>query len=57
MDHELRQTLAGEVHGRPTVPIGASALVLHEARLHADHGAASRAHAEAFALSIGQAPP
>lgn len=57
MDHELRQVLAGVAHNRPTVPVGASALVLHEARLHADDGAASRAYAHAFAVASGHAPP
>ncbi|HEU4408111.1 MAG TPA: DUF3422 domain-containing protein [Polyangiaceae bacterium] len=57
MDHELRQVLDGVAHNRPTVPVGASALVLHEARLHADDGAASRAYAHAFAVASGHAPP
>lgn len=38
MDHELRLRLAGDAHTRPTVPVAAPALVLHEARLHDDGG-------------------
>jgi uncharacterized membrane-anchored protein len=57
MDHELRRILAGEAHARPTVPVSAPAMVLHEAFFHEDDGSASRAFAEAFAARIGQAPP
>ena len=56
MDHELRLRLAGEAHTRPTVPVSAPALVLHEARLHDDGGKASRAYAEAFATVHGVGP-
>ena len=53
MDHELRSQLAGEAHTRPTVPVTAPALILHDARLHDDGGKASRAYAEATALALG----
>ena len=56
MDHELRFQLAGEAHSRPTVPVSAPALILHEARLHDDGGAASRAFAETVASALGLAP-
>ncbi len=56
MDHELRLLLAGEAHTRPTVPVSAPALVLHEARLHDDGGKASRAFAEAVAEAQGLGP-
>lgn len=56
MDHELRLRLAGEAHTRPTVPVSAPALVLHEARLHDDGGKASRAYAEAVAVAHGVDP-
>lgn len=53
MDHDLRLRLAGEAHTRPTVPISAPALVLHEARFHTDDGGSSRAFVEAFAAAHG----
>lgn len=53
MDHDLRLRLAGEAHTRPTVPVSAPALVLHEARFHDDDGASSRTFAEAFAQAQG----
>ena len=56
LDHELRLQLAGEAHTRPTVPVTAPALVLHEARLHEDGGKASRAYAEAVAIANGVGP-
>jgi uncharacterized membrane-anchored protein len=56
LDHELRLALAGEAHTRPTVPVSAPALVLHEARLHADGGAASRVFAETAAVALGLGP-
>jgi uncharacterized membrane-anchored protein len=48
--------LANEAHTRPTVPVRAPALVLHEARLHDDGGAASRAFAEATGRALGHGP-
>ncbi len=59
MDHPLRQTLAGEAHARPTVPVPARALVLHEARLHEgpDGAAQARAYAEALAARAGAPAP
>lgn len=55
MDHDLRLRLAGEAHTRPTVPVSAPALILHEARFHDDDGAKSRAFVEAFAKAQGLA--
>lgn len=53
MDHELRLQLAGEAHTRPTLPVSAPALVIHEARFHEDGGQASRAFAESVAKALG----
>lgn len=53
MDHELRLQLAGEAHSRPTVPVSAPALILHEARLHDDGGVSSRAFAQRVADALG----
>lgn len=53
MDHELRLLLAGEAHTRPTVPVSAPALVIHEARFNEDDGSSSRAFAEQVAKELG----
>jgi uncharacterized membrane-anchored protein len=43
MDHKDRARLVGETHARPTLGIASPCIVLHEAFLHDDGGAAARA--------------
>ncbi|MDX2276592.1 MAG: DUF3422 domain-containing protein [Hyphomonadaceae bacterium] len=56
MDHELRLQLVGEAYARPTVPVSAPALVIHEALFHEDNGQSSRAFAERVADALGVGP-
>jgi uncharacterized membrane-anchored protein len=57
MDHELRQALNDEIHGRPALAVAAPARILHFAFTHDDDGVAAAAHAAALGEALGLAAP
>jgi uncharacterized membrane-anchored protein len=57
VDHKDRARLVGETHARPTLGIHGPCVVLHEAFLHTDGGAAARAFLTALCGAAKTAPP
>jgi uncharacterized membrane-anchored protein len=57
MDHQDRALLVGETHARPTLGIVGPCVVLHEAFLHDDGGAASRNFLTALCRAAGASIP
>ncbi len=53
MDHKDRALLVGETHARPTLGIDGPCVVLHEAFLHQDGGAAARAFVSKLCKAAG----
>jgi uncharacterized membrane-anchored protein len=57
MDHKDRARLVGETHARPTLGIARPCVVLHEAFLHKDGGAAARAFVSKLCKAAGTHEP
>jgi uncharacterized membrane-anchored protein len=57
VDHKDRALLVGETHARPTLGIPGPCVVLHEAFLHSDGGAAARSFLTALCAAAKAKPP
>jgi uncharacterized membrane-anchored protein len=57
VDHKDRARLVGETHARPTLGIDGPCVVLHEAFLHSDGGAAARAFLTVLCSAAKANPP